>query len=324
MIQVPDTKGNIAVPTNPAIKQAATMLRRGELIGLPTETVYGLGADATNNRAVARIYEVKQRPLFNPLIIHVASIEMAQALVHMCPLALHVAEHYWPGPMTMVLPRLPECPISLLGSAGLDTLAIRMPAHPVAQALLKEAGLPIAAPSANLSGSISPTTARHVADQLPLELILDGGPCKIGLESTILQVNDNELILLRPGGITVEDIEKAIGHSVDLLSNPENISAPGQMVSHYAPSKPIRLDAHDVRANEGLLAFGQALEGARIVANLSPSANPTEAGANLFAMMHDLDAADCAAIAVMPIPEEGLGQAINDRLRRAAAPRDKA
>jgi L-threonylcarbamoyladenylate synthase len=322
MTKVATKEGNIAVPTNPAIRRAAEMLRRGEPIGLPTETVYGLAADATSDKAVAAIFALKKRPEFNPLIIHVASVEMAQTLVHMCPLALHIAEHYWPGPLTMVLPRLQDCPVSLLASAGLDSLAIRIPAHPVAQALLAEIKRPIAAPSANLSGRISPTTAAHVADQLDLGIILDGGPCKVGLESTILKVDDNQMILLRPGGIVVEDIERTIGHAIDPLANPGKITAPGQMVGHYAPSKPIRLDALDVSGNEGLLAFGDPVPGAKVVANLSTQADPIEAAANLFAMMHELDAGDCDAIAVMPIPEEGLGQAINDRLRRAAAPRD--
>jgi len=324
MTQVANKKGKIAAPTSQAIKRAADILRGGDPIGLPTETVYGLAADACSDDAVAKVFALKQRPQFNPLIIHVASIEMAQTLVHMCPLARLVAEHFWPGPLTMVLPRLPDCPVSLLASAGLDTLAIRIPAHPVARALLDEVATPIAAPSANLSGNISPTKAQHVADQLDINIILDGGPCKVGLESTILKVDDNQLILLRPGGIAVAHIEQAIGHAVDPLTNPDKITAPGQMIAHYAPSKPIRLDALDVAASEGLLAFGKPLPGAKMVANLSVGANTTEAAANLFAMMHELDASDCAAIAVMPIPDEGLGQAINDRLQRAAAPRDKS
>jgi L-threonylcarbamoyladenylate synthase len=312
----------IRKPDNAAIKQASDLLHAGLAIGLPTETVYGLAADATNDDAVARIFELKGRPQFNPLIVHVASIEMAQTLVAMSPLALQLAAQFWPGPLTMVLPRLPDCPVSLLASAGLDTLAIRMPGHPVAQALLHEAALPLAAPSANISGNISPTTAAHVAAQLALPIILDGGPCTVGVESTILKVDEDGVVLLRPGGIAAEDIEGAIGQSVQPLTKPDKITAPGQMLSHYAPSKPIRLNAVDVAEGEGLLAFGTPLAGANIVANLSATANATEAAANLFAMMHQLDDANCTAIAVMPIPDEGLGQAINDRLGRAAAPRD--
>jgi len=315
-------KRGVREPVNAAIKQASELLHAGQPIGLPTETVYGLAGDATNDDAVASIFELKKRPHFNPLIVHVASVEMAQTLVTLSPLALQLADRFWPGPLTMVLPRRPDCPVSLLASAGLDTLAIRIPGHPVAQALLQESGLPLAAPSANISGNISPTTATHVADQLDLPIILDGGPCTVGVESTILRVDESGVVLLRPGGVALEDVESTLGQPVETLTKPDKITAPGQMLSHYAPSKPIRLNAVGLADGEGLLAFGEPLKGAKVVANLSAASNTTEAAANLFAMMHQLDAADCTAIAVMPILTEGLGQAINDRLGRAAAPKD--
>ena len=315
-------QGSIQLPTKEAIARATDLLRAGEAIGLPTETVYGLAADATNDQAVAKIFERKGRPQFNPLIVHVASVDVAQTLVQMNSLALSLAAHFWPGPLTLVLPRLPNCTVSLLVSAGLETLAIRIPGHPVARAVLQSSSLPIAAPSANISGNISPTTAAHVGAQLDLPLILDGGPCSVGLESTILRVDDDGVTLLRPGGIAIEDIEGAIGQAVRTISKPDKITAPGQMLSHYAPAKPLRLNAVDVAPGEGLLAFGKPLNGASTMANLSSTEDPVEAAANLFALMHQLDDSECNAIAVMPIPEEGLGVAINDRLRRAAAPRD--
>ena len=312
----------IAPPDEATIARAVTLLRTGEPVGMPTETVYGLAADACNDLAIAKIFELKGRPRFNPLIVHCQDAQAVGTLVEFPPLALQLAEHFWPGPLTLVLPRIADCPVSLLASAGLDTLAVRVPAHPAAHQLLLACGGPLAAPSANISGRISPTTAAAVAEDLPLELVLDGGPCKIGLESTILAVEDATLTLLRPGGISVEEIEAATGSVVVGRREDNKVTAPGQLRSHYAPSATLRLDAHNVQPEEALLAFGKPLPGTAREANLSPSGDLREAAANLFTMLRTLDAPDIDSIAVMPVPEHGLGRAINDRLRRAAAPRD--
>lgn len=318
---VTTTAANLRPADAHGIARAAEILLGGGLVAFPTETVYGLGADATNDRAVASIFEAKGRPKFNPLIIHVPGVAEAERLVAFTPLARRLAESFWPGPLTIVLRRKPDSPVSLLASAGLDTIAVRSPAHPVARELLISAGRPLAAPSANRSGRVSPTTARHVADDFGerVDLILDGGATTLGLESTVIGFEWDRAILLRPGAIAREDIEMITGP----LSSPSGaISAPGQLRSHYAPRARLRLNAADVEAGEALLAFGPDVPaGARTVRNLSRTGDLTEAAANLFAMLRELDASGTARIAVMPIPNEGLGEAINDRLARAAAPR---
>jgi L-threonylcarbamoyladenylate synthase len=306
-----------------AIARAANILRRGGLIGLPTETVYGLAADAANDRSVAAIFAAKRRPRFNPLIVHVRDIAHARTLAHFSATATSVANAFWPGPLTLVLLRRADAPVSLLASAGLDTVALRAPAHPVARRLLDESRLAIAAPSANRSGEVSPTSAAHVAESLgaELDLILDAGPTTLGVESTIVGFDDTGVLLLRPGALPRESIEAHVGP----LREPagETITSPGRLRSHYATRTPLRLEAHDVGPDDAVLAFGADVPThARVMRNLSPSGDLREAAANLFAMMRELDAAGCARIAVMRVPPHGLGEAINDRLRRAAAPRD--
>ncbi|MBI1182045.1 MAG: threonylcarbamoyl-AMP synthase [Alphaproteobacteria bacterium] len=313
----------VVLPPGPATTaRAVALLRAGQPIGLPTETVYGLAANACDDRAVARIFEMKGRPSFNPLIIHVADRATAEALVEMPVAARRLADLFWPGPLTLVLKRRAGCPVSLLASAGLDTLAVRMPAHPAARELLAAFGGPLAAPSANRSGRVSPTTAHHVAGELPVALVVDGGPCAVGLESTIVGFDGATPVLLRPGAVTEDDIEAATGVGPRPFDEGGPVSAPGQLASHYAPAAPVRLDAAEVRPGEALLAFGPPLPGARATLNLSPSGDLGEAAANLFAMLRALDRPDVAGIAVMPVPETGLGRAINARLRRAAAPRE--
>lgn len=308
-----------------SIADAARLIREGELVAFPTETVYGLGGDATNERAVAKIFEAKGRPHFNPLISHVLDADEARRLVRWNDTADKLAARFWPGPLTLVLPRAEGSPIALLATAGLDTVAIRAPAHPVAQALIRAAGRPIAAPSANRSGAVSPTRAEHVAESLGdrVKLILDGGPCEVGLESTVLDLSTSTPTLLRPGGATREAIEAVIGPialSDAIPSGDAAHKSPGQLASHYAPARPVRLNAASVADDEALLAFGpQPLAGARQTLNLSPDGDLTEAAANLFAYLRALDRPGNARIVVMPIPQTGLGLAINDRLRRAAA-----
>jgi L-threonylcarbamoyladenylate synthase len=308
-----------------AICAAASALESGQLVAIPTETVYGLGADARNDEAVARIFEAKGRPRFNPLIVHVADLEKAEKFCVFNKTALKLAQAFWPGPLTLVLPRRADSGLSLLVSAGLDTVAIRVPDAPVAEAVLEEFGGPIAAPSANRSGHVSPTQASHVAEELgdSVAMVLDGGPCKAGVESTIVSVADDCLYLLRPGPITPEDLETATGLPV---RGPNNIDtnrpvAPGQLESHYAPSAAVRLNADRAKPGEALLAFGPDAPTGENVMNLSKGRDLREAAANLFAMLRTLDERGFATIAVMPIPEDGLGLAINDRLQRAAAPR---
>lgn len=309
-----------------AVGDAAALIRSGGLVAFPTETVYGLGADATDDRAVAGIFEAKARPRFNPLIVHVAGKAGADALAEWPDLADRLADHFWPGPLTLILRRRPESGLSKLVSAGGDTVALRAPAHPLAQALLCAAGVPIAAPSANRAGRISPTSAEHVRRSLGgrVGIVLDGGPCPVGIESTVLDLTGDRPALLRPGGLARFEIEDVIGEP--LLSGTGQAAeggamrSPGQLESHYAPSHRLRLNARHVAADEALLAFGAApLEGAKVTANLSASGDLTEAAANLFAMLHRLDHEDIAGIAAMPIPSIGLGEAICDRLRRAAA-----
>ena len=296
------------------------MLRDGRLVAFPTETVYGLGADATNDRAVAAIFEAKGRPSFNPLIVHVAEPADAEALVRVDERARTVMDRFWPGPLTLVLPRRANSPVSLLASAGLDTIAVRMPDHPVARAVIQAAGRPIAAPSANRSGAVSPTLAEHVTESLGARvgLILDGGPCRVGVESTVLDLSGERPALLRPGGVPVEALEAALGCTlVRPTDAPDAPKSPGMLESHYAPGLSVRLNATEARPGEALLAIGAAAG----TLNLSPSGDLEEAAANLFAMLRALDRPDFTGIAIMPIPEHGLGLAINDRLRRAAAPR---
>lgn len=305
--------------TERTIADAAALIRDGRLVAFPTETVYGLGCDATNDAAVAAVFEAKGRPSFNPLIVHVATITAARELVAFDDRAEKLADEFWPGPLTFVLPRLTDCPVSLLAGAGLDTLAIRVPAHPVARALIEAADRPIAAPSANRSGAVSPTCAEHVAESLgdTVDLIIDDGPCAVGVESTVLDLTGDKPAILRPGGITGEEISMITGALAE-AGDAATPRSPGQLESHYATQTPLRLNAIDAASGEALLGFGRDLPDADFVENLSPSGNLKEAAANLFAMMRRLDALNPAGIAVSPIPQEGLGAAINDRLRRAA------
>ena len=306
-----------------AIARAAGLLRAGRLVAFPTETVYGLGADATSDDAVAALYHAKRRARENPLIVHVATPEDAAREALLDGRAERLAARFWPGPLTLVLRRRADTRLSPLVSAGLDTVAIRAPAHATALALLGETGRPVAAPSANPSGALSPTTAAHVAAGLGdrVALILDAGACPLGVESTVVDLSRPDAArLLRPGGVTQSEIEAEIGPLAGPGDGPAR--SPGMMESHYAPQLPLRLAAGDVAADEALLAFGAAAPaGAAETLNLSPSGNLDEAAANLFAMLHALDRPEFAAIAVVPIPDDGLGAAINDRLARAAAPR---
>lgn len=299
-----------------AIAQAADLLRDGRLVAFPTETIYGLGADARNGKAVARIFAAKGRPRFNPLIVHVRDLAEAETHAVFSDAARRLAEAFWPGALTLVLPRRPGTPLSELVSAGLDTVALRVPAHPVALALLRKADLPIAAPSANPSGRISPTTAAHVAAGLGqnIDLILDGGATPLGLESTVIGFDGDRPMLLRPGAIARDAIESVAG---PLAEAGTAIRSPGQLESHYAPNATLRLNAREKESGELLLGFGPSLASNL---NLSPTGDLTEAASNLFAMLHELDRQG-PRIAVAAIPETGLGEAINDRLRRAAAPR---
>jgi L-threonylcarbamoyladenylate synthase len=309
------------------IARAADLLRAGKLVAFGTETVYGLGADATNPRAVAAIFEAKGRPRFNPLICHYPSA--AAAFRHVVPheRARNLGDAFWPGPLTLVLPRQPDCPVTLLAGAGLDTLAVRVPGHPPATSLLRRVGRPIAAPSANRSGQISPTSTRHVLDGLAgrIDAVLDSGPCKVGVESTVLDLSGPDPVLLRPGGVTVEELEARIGPVRRGMPDTGEFRSPGQMASHYAPTLPVRLDATSVADDEVLLAFGPPLPGGRCQFQLSEAGSSAEAAAHLFEGLRWLDAdgvrSGVRRIAVMPIPDSGLGAAINDRLRRAAAPR---
>jgi L-threonylcarbamoyladenylate synthase len=308
------------------VEDAAQMLRAGELVAFPTETVYGLGGDATDGIAVARIFQAKGRPRFNPLIVHVADLASARTLAAFDTRALQVAERFWPGPLSLVLPRTPRCPVSLLVGAGLDTVAVRMPAHPLALALLRAAGRPLAAPSANRSGRLSPTSAADVMAELDgrIAAVLDGGRCPIGIESTVLDLSGSEPTVLRPGGLSREALEAVIGPiGATGTSSDHKPRSPGMLESHYAPERPLRMNARDARPGEALLALGPgpAPDRFRDVHWLSRSGDLTEAAANLFAALRALDRPEFTGIAVMPVPEEGLGAAINDRLRRAAAPR---
>jgi L-threonylcarbamoyladenylate synthase len=308
-----------------ALALAVAVLDRGGLVALPTETVYGLGADARSGAAVARIYEAKGRPSFNPLIAHVATPAQAFAQGRFEAAALRLAEAFWPGPLTLVVRAAPSCSVCELARAGLPTVALRVPSHPVASALLQRFGAPVAAPSANRSGRISPTTADHVAADLTgrVDMILDGGPTHVGLESTIVACVDGQVELLRPGGIPREALGEVLGRPLDPSRRTGAVIAPGLLASHYAPHAAVRLDAASVRPDECVLDFGGRFEGAPCIAHLdlSPERDLREAAANLFGHLHRLDATGVRAIAVAPVPPTGLGEAINDRLRRAAAPR---
>lgn len=314
------------------IARAAALLRAGALVAFGTETVYGLGADATDAQAVAEIFAAKGRPHFNPLICHYPDAEAAFVQVQANAIAQRLAKAFWPGPLSLVLARREDCPVALLAGAGLETLAVRVPSPPSALALLRAVGRPIAAPSANRSGQVSPTTAQHVLDGLRgrITAVLDSGPCLVGVESTVLDLSGSQPFLLRPGGVTVEAIEALVGpvgrgipHAVAEAAR--TLRSPGLMVSHYAPALPVRLNATDVAPTEALLAFGAMLTGAGISSNLSERGDLTEAAARLFDGLRWLDAEGARlglrGIAVMRVPEEGLGLAINDRLQRAAAPR---
>ncbi|MFN3620727.1 L-threonylcarbamoyladenylate synthase [Sphingorhabdus sp.] len=312
-----NTLGNgwVVPADDAAITAAAQLLRAGQIVAIPTETVYGLAADAQNAEAVAHIYAAKGRPDFNPLIVHVRDRKAAETLGLFNATAQALSEAFWPGPLTLVLPLQPDAPVARAVTAGLPTIAIRCPAHPVMQALLLKSDLSLAAPSANPSGSISPTRADHVLKGLggAVPMILDGGPCSAGLESTIVAVRDDGWQVLRPGPVTSVAVEKLLG-CPPLSSDNASIEAPGQMASHYAPSKPVRLNVTSTAPDEYLIGFG-AIAGD---ANLSATGDLAQAAANLFEALHNADASAASTITVAPIPFEGIGIAINDRLSRAA------
>lgn len=312
-----------------AAQAAARALAAGGLVGFPTETVYGLGADATDAHAVARLYEAKGRPSFNPLIAHVSDLQAARRIAQFDEKSLRLAEAFWPGPLTLVLPKAAGCSVADLATAGLETIAVRVPAHPVAQAILKAFGKPVVAPSANISGHVSPTTAAHVFSDLAgrIDLIVDGGPVMVGVESTIVGSFESPM-LLRPGGLPRSDIENVLGEKLTrAVEEPDTAEphplAPGMLASHYAPRTPVRLNARQLKTGEALLAFGPDAIGSADAAstmNLSETGDLVEAAANLFGYLRHLDTLGAGTIAVMTIPDDGLGEAINDRLRRAAIP----
>jgi L-threonylcarbamoyladenylate synthase len=325
-----EKRSTYVLPANTAgIAEAARMLSAGGLVAFPTETVYGLGANAGDARAVARLYEAKERPAFNPLIAHVPDVDAARAAGRLSETAVRLANKFWPGPLTLVVPVAPGGPICELARAGLDTVALRVPAHPVAHPLLKAVGRPVVAPSANRSGHVSPTRADHVLADLGgrIDIVLDGGPTPLGLESTIIDCTGTKASLLRPGAISREAIEGALGESLEdaPAQRGENPVSPGRLPSHYATRARLRLDVMEVRPGEALLTFGPTrpagAERASQVLDLSPKGDLVEAAANLFAHLRALDATNAASIAVAPIPANGLGEAIRDRLMRAAAPR---
>lgn len=322
----------IKTATEDTITQAAALIKAGEIVALPTETVYGLGANALDSLAVAKIFAAKKRPSFNPLITHIENIEHAQKLAHFSDEAMGAAREFWPGPLTLILPRRADAGISDLVTAGLDTIALRIPAHKVARALIEKAGVPIAAPSANSSGEPSATTPRHVQQSLGdnAPFILAAGACDVGLESTVLDMSGAVPVILRPGAITAEDLKPLLGDVGYDLGNHDAPKSPGQLLKHYAPSIPVRLNAVDVKKGEALLAFGglkfMGVEGGGHAAdlpdyalrNLSEETDLIQVAANLFTMLRDLDVPENSGIAVMNIPDTGLGLAINDRLKRAA------
>ena len=306
------------------LSQAASLLQAGALVAMPTETVYGLAGDARNDMAVARIFEAKNRPRFNPLIVHLAQVEQVATLARMTPLAARLAAAFWPGPLTLVLPLAPGNGLSALVTAGLETVAIRLPAHPVARALLARFGGPLAAPSANPSGRISPVSVAHVLAGLEgrIAAVVEGGDCAVGLESTILDASGAVPILLREGGLAREEIERVLGGAIGVASPDGPVTAPGQLRSHYAPRGSLRLNAQDALPGEVWIGFGPGCPGTDGL-TLSPTGDLTEAAAALFHALHRADALAGAGgrIAVAPVPDAGLGRAINDRLKRAAAPR---
>jgi L-threonylcarbamoyladenylate synthase len=315
-----------------ATAAASQVLAEGGLVAFPTETVYGLGADAANAAAIAHLYQAKGRPAFNPLIAHVGDLDAARKIARFDAVALRLAETFWPGPLTLVLPKAQNCPVAELATAGLDTVAIRVPAHAVARDILRAFGGAVVAPSANLSGHVSPTTAAHVRGDLEgrIDLIVDDGAVEVGVESTIIGCFDRPM-LLRPGGVPRAAIERVIGRALarppqDAESETDQPLAPGMLASHYAPHARVRLDAEQVEAGEALLAFGpdkiSGVDSAVTVLNLSVSGDLDEAAANLFGHLRALDASGAGTIAVMPVPNEGLGEAVNDRLRRAAVGRE--
>jgi L-threonylcarbamoyladenylate synthase len=307
-----------------AISQAARALLRGEIVAFPTETVYGLGANARDANAVTKVFAAKDRPRFNPLIVHVPDIAAAETYAAFDETARKLAKAFWPGPLSLVLPKRPASGIADLVTAGLDTIALRVPNHATAQALLKASQLPVAAPSANRSGRISPTTAEHVAAELGdlPAMILDGGPCARGLESTVVRVTGETPVLLRLGAVARHEVEAVLGHPIALADEDAPIASPGQLERHYAPNTPLRLDATEVEPDEALLAFGpSAPQGALTTINLSAAADLAEAATKLFAGLRVLDKSGASRIAVMSIPDRGIGEAINDRLRRAAKAR---
>lgn len=312
----------IAAISDESIAKAAGLIRKGRLVAFPTETVYGLGANALDGRAVARIFEAKGRPRFNPLIVHVANVAAAARLGVFNEDAQALAQGFWPGPLTLVVPRLASAGLSDLTSAGLPTVALRVPVNDAARALLQAAGVPVAAPSANISGRVSATAAAHVADDFggKVDMILDGGPCASGIESTIIGFGEAGPVLLRAGAVPRAAVEELLGNWLIAPDKRQNPQAPGMLASHYAPKARIRLSATEPRPGEAFLAFGKAPASSDSL-NLSPSGDLREAAANLFAHLRTLDASGAETIAIMPIPEDGLGEAINDRLRRAAAPR---
>ena len=316
------TQRRLYIPNQDTFKHAVNMLEQGDIVSFPTETVYGLGADATNNQAVAKIYAAKNRPSFNPLIVHLADAKIASQYVLMNNMADKLADAFWPGPFTMVLPVKPDCGLSDLITAGLDTVAVRVPKNKIAHELLSHFNGPIAAPSANKSGNVSPTTADHVNSEFgdELKMIIDGGKCEKGIESTIIHIDNDQVTLLRPGNITAEEIEKIISKEILINKATDNPIAPGHLKSHYSPHTKMRLNVISPEDDEAFLAFGVA-EPRKTTLNLSTTGDLTEAAANLFSMMRALDQMNLSTIAVTPIPQTGLGIAINDRLTRAAAPK---
>jgi L-threonylcarbamoyladenylate synthase len=320
-------RGRIIGTAPEDIAFAASLLKAADLVGMPTETVYGLAADATQGEAVAGIYAAKGRPSFNPLISHMASLE--QALEHgvFNADALRLAEAFWPGPLTLVVPFRPTSAVSDLARAGLDTIALRVPSHPVARALIAQAGVPVAAPSANLSGRISPTAAHDVIADLgdKVAVVINGGACDVGLESTIISCIGDKVVQLRPGGLSRESVSGILGREMDLIIPDRTLRSPGLLASHYAPLASLRMNVTQFRDDDAILAFGTIklpeFPANRRVVNLSPTANLLQAAGRFFSALRDLDAHHPATIAVVPIPEGGLGEAINDRLVRASAPR---
>ena len=306
-----------------AIKHATSLLSQGELVAFPTETVYGLGADATNDRAVKNIYKTKGRPSNNPLIIHLADIEQIEEFAILDETSRQLGGLFWPGPFTVILKRKADCKLAPTVTAGLDTIAVRIPAHALARDLIRSFGKPIAAPSANPSGKLSPTHAHHVLESLghKLPLILEGGACEQGVESTIIQCEADHIKLLRPGTITRQQIQQASSLEIINFEDAQNPTAPGQLKSHYAPHKPVYLNVTSPATDHAYLAFGTLTEDLKrhnILLNLSSDGNLAEAAQNLFDMLHQLDHTDATAISVAPIEDKYIGHALNDRLRRAA------